>query len=59
MFPFCCSSGQPGFTITASDPDGDRLTYTLIGPNAQNFRVEESTGVVSVGRPLDREVWQT
>uniref|UniRef100_A0AAX7VUE4 Cadherin domain-containing protein n=1 Tax=Astatotilapia calliptera TaxID=8154 RepID=A0AAX7VUE4_ASTCA len=47
---------QPGFTITASDPDGDGLTYTLIGPNAQNFRVEESTGVVSVARPLDREI---
>lgn len=59
MFPCCCSSGQPGFTITASDPDGDRLTYTLIGPNTQNFIVEESTGVVSVARPLDREVWQT
>lgn len=59
MFPCCCSSGQPGFTITASDPDGDRLTYTLIGPNTQNFIVEESTGVVSVERPLDREVWQT
>lgn len=47
--------GQPGFTITASDPDGDTLTYTLIGTNAPNFRVEESTGVASVARPLDRE----
>lgn len=59
MFPCCCSSGQPGFTITASDPDGDTLTYTLSGPNAPNFRVEKSTGVVSVAMPLDREVWQT
>lgn len=59
MFPCCCSSGQPGFTIAASDPDGNPLTYTLSGPNAPNFRVEESTGVVSVAMPLDREVWQT
>uniref|UniRef100_A0AAZ1XT94 Cadherin domain-containing protein n=1 Tax=Oreochromis aureus TaxID=47969 RepID=A0AAZ1XT94_OREAU len=46
---------QPAFTIAASDPDGDPLTYTLSGIDASNFRVEASTGVVYVARDLDRE----
>lgn len=59
MFPCCCSSGHQAFTITASDPDGDPLIYSLTGINAANFKVEESTGVVTVENLLDREVWQT
>lgn len=59
MFPCCCSSGERAFTISASDPDGDTLTYTISGIDAPNFRVDASTGVVNVARRLDREVWQT
>eukprot|EP00064_Thunnus_orientalis_P004155 superscaffoldBa00000370_g4166 len=47
--------GAYAFTINASDPENDRLTYKLTGPNAVLFSVNENTGEVSVKRQLDRE----
>ncbi|TMS17331.1 Cadherin-related family member 2 [Larimichthys crocea] len=46
---------QHAFTIVASDPEGDPMTFVLSGPNAGYFRVVENTGAVYVRRPLDRE----
>lgn len=59
---FICSTdvifiGAYAFTIRASDPENDRLTYKLTEPNAVLFSVNENTGDVSVKRQLDREVW--
>ncbi|KAM4732539.1 cadherin-related family member 2 [Anableps anableps] len=43
------------FTILASDPEGDTLTYGLTGPNTAFFQVNPSSGLVTVKSPLDRE----
>lgn len=51
------STGSPAFTINASDPEHQPLTYTLTGPNSGFFTVNRNTGVVSVQRQLDREVY--
>ncbi|XP_032410979.1 cadherin-related family member 2 [Xiphophorus hellerii] len=47
--------GSVAFTILASDPEGDTLTYTLTGPNAGLFRVNSANGEVTVNSALDRE----
>ncbi|XP_053734941.1 cadherin-related family member 2 [Synchiropus splendidus] len=47
--------GAYAFTIKATDPDGDPMTFSLGGPDAIYFSVEANTGRVSVARPLDRE----
>ncbi|XP_034545523.1 cadherin-related family member 2 [Notolabrus celidotus] len=43
------------FTIVASDPDNDPLTFSLAGINAGYFEVESHTGRVIVKRKLDKE----
>uniref|UniRef100_A0A3Q2U6F5 Cadherin domain-containing protein n=1 Tax=Fundulus heteroclitus TaxID=8078 RepID=A0A3Q2U6F5_FUNHE len=43
------------FTIEATDPDGDTLTYALSGASAAFFNVNPNTGVVTVKAALDRE----
>ncbi|XP_071313789.1 cadherin-related family member 2 [Trachinotus anak] len=43
------------FTIDATDPEGDSLTYSLTGTNAVYFNVNRNTGVVTVKMNLDRE----
>ncbi|XP_037315940.2 cadherin-related family member 2 isoform X2 [Pungitius pungitius] len=48
--------GAYRFTIKATDPEGDPLTYSLTKPNDEYFEVESNTGRVSVLRSLDREV---
>lgn len=53
----CTVTGELAFTIRASDPEGDSLTFTLSGPDAGYFRVNQNTGQVYVRRTLDREVW--
>lgn len=50
-------TGQLAFTIQATDPEGDPLTYTLSGADAIYFEVNQNTGQVDVRRSLDREVW--
>ena len=40
------SIGDP---VTATDPDGDRLTYSLGGPNAGAFEIDSATAQLSVG----------
>ena len=43
-------------TVTARDPEGDTVTYSIVsGNNQQHFTIGESTGVVRVMQPLDRE----
>ena len=43
-------------TVTARDPEGDTVTYSIVsGNNQQHFSIGESTGVVRVMQPLDRE----
>ena len=43
-------------TVAARDPEGSPVQYRLVGGNsAQQFTVGESTGVVRVMQPLDRE----
>lgn len=53
---FISYTGSVAFTISASDPEGDTLTYTLTGPNAGLFRVNSANGEVTVNSALDREV---
>lgn len=50
-------TGQLAFTIQATDPEGDPLTYSLSGADAIYFVVNRITGQVNVQRSLDREVW--
>ena len=43
-------------TVTARDPEGDTVTYSIVsGNNQKHFTIGESTGVVRVMQPLDRE----
>ena len=43
------TTGEIAEPITAMDPDGDRLTYSLGGPNAEAFEIDSATGQLSVG----------
>lgn len=55
---FVCEDVPPeneAFTILASDPDNDPLTYEISGEDASFFRVERSSGRVIVEKELDRE----
>lgn len=55
--PLVAFIGQTAFTIDASDAENDPLTFSLTGPNSVYFTVNSATGVVTVNRQLDREVW--
>ncbi|XP_068182001.1 cadherin-related family member 2 [Antennarius striatus] len=49
--------GGYAFAINATDRDNDTMTYSLHGPNATYFKVNENTGVVFVEKELDRETY--
>ena len=54
------ASGEAiGDPITANDPDGDDLTYSLTGTYAASFSIDSSTGQISTGDPLDHETMDT
>ena len=38
-----------GAPVSATDPDGDTLTYSLTGTDADKFNVDSSTGQITVG----------
>ena len=42
-------------TLTATDPDGDDLAWSLSGPGAGDFTVDPDTGVVTSAADLDHE----
>lgn len=43
-------------TVSARDPEGETVTYSIISGNNQgHFSIGESTGVVRVMQDLDRE----
>ena len=44
-----------GSPITATDADGDALTYTLGGPDAATFSIVGTTGQLQTSAPLDYE----
>ncbi|MCG9127788.1 cadherin domain-containing protein [Candidatus Poribacteria bacterium] len=44
-----------GSAVTATDLDGDNLSYTLIGPDAEIFSISSSTGQISTSISLDFE----
>ncbi|XP_010150743.1 PREDICTED: cadherin-related family member 2, partial [Eurypyga helias] len=48
--------GQQAFQLTATDIDGDPLTYTISGPEAFYFSVDGHTGIVTLRNSLDREL---
>ncbi|XP_026214145.2 cadherin-related family member 2 [Anabas testudineus] len=47
--------GGFAFSIDASDPDNDTLTYELTVPNNMFFEANDKTGTVTVKKQLDRE----
>ena len=54
------SEGSPRHTsvvtVSARDPEGETVTYSIISGNNQgHFSIGESTGVVRVMQELDRE----
>ena len=50
------ASGEAiGDPVTATDPDGDDLTYSLTGTYAASFSIDSSTGQISTRDPLDHE----
>jgi hypothetical protein len=52
----CYFKGEFAFQIQAEDRDGDPLSYSISGPNAGFFTVDETTGTVTINTGLDREV---
>lgn len=49
-------SGQPvGSPVSATDNDGDRLTYTLEGPGKDSFTIVSSSGQIRTKDALDHE----
>ena len=40
---------QVGSAVTATDPEGDTLTYSLSGTHASSFDIDASNGQISVG----------
>ena len=44
-----------GGPVTAVDPDGDALTYSLSGEDARHFDIDGTTGQLSTGVVLDYE----
>ena len=40
-------------TVSATDPDGDDVTYTLTGPDANRFRIDGASGVIRADEALD------
>ena len=50
------AAGQPvGARIVAKDPEGDTLTYTLDGADADSFTINAETGQLMTKVPLDKE----
>ncbi len=50
------AAGEPvGEALSATDPDGDALTYVLAGPDADSFDVDPSSGQVQTRAALDYE----
>ena len=53
-FPENTPPGQPiGPPVTATDEDGDPLTYTLEGPDAGSFDIDPTTGQISTKPGVD------
>ena len=49
-------AGQPvGSPVSATDNDGNRLTYTLEGPGADSFTIVSSSGQIRTRAALDHE----
>ena len=48
-----------GDPVSATDADGDTLTYTLGGANAASFRIQSATGQLQTSAPLDYETQST
>ena len=44
-----------GSAVTATDPDGDDLTYTLSGEDASSFSIDEDSGQLKTQASLDFE----
>ena len=44
-----------GAPVTATDPEGDPLTYTLAGNDSANFDLDPATGQLRTRAPLDYE----
>ena len=48
-----------GSPVSATDPDGDTLTYTLGGPDASSFSLDSATGQLKTATDLDYETKAT
>ena len=48
-----------GAPVTATDPEGEVLTYTLEGTDADSFSIVAETGQLRTKAPLDREAKST
>ena len=48
-----------GNPFTATDPNGDTLTYTLTGSGASSFAIDSSTGQIKTKDALDHETTPT
>lgn len=46
--------GTPIYTLKGTDPEKGPVKYGLIGTDV--LRVDETTGVVTISKPIDREV---
>ena len=49
------STGDVGGPVTATDGNGDKLTYAITGENAVSFKIDMATGQLMVDTDLDYE----
>ena len=54
------AAGQDvGYAVSATDPENDTLTYSLMGADASSFTIDSSSGQIKTKDPLDHETKDT
>lgn len=56
FFLFFFYTGHFAFKIDATDPENDPLTYQISGEGSEFFRMDSTTGIAVLSRPINKDV---